>query len=65
MVDRLFWKDEMWCVYRESRGLLLPTSTLIITLIPILTAESRQCASGAACKQWKGLCKQSRLCFLI
>jgi hypothetical protein len=30
----LVWKVEMWCVYSESRGLLLPTFTLIIILIP-------------------------------
>jgi hypothetical protein len=47
----LVWKVEMWCVYSESRGLLLPTFTLIIILIPTLTAESRQYASNPACKQ--------------
>jgi hypothetical protein len=51
MEGRLHWKAEMWCVYRASRGLLLPTFTLIIILIPILTAETRQCASISACKQ--------------
>jgi hypothetical protein len=49
----LVWKVEMWCVYSESRGLLLLTFTLIIILIPMLTAGRRQYASGSACRQMK------------